>query len=418
MLLGRKKTCGYCYAHAASRRADRRRSRSRHRVGLRAGSVPANADTPSGTVSIDKSFDYKCNLFAALNKNDPMEIANDPNFPFVVNVRAQSTVPGTVYAGQSIAPTPTTITLHLDDNLWNATAILTGGGWNIELSGANTPGMSRSLDGYSDDSSIGFTVAGHRTDVPINDLRVDNAPIPGKAAGSAMVPESPWLVPTAGTVAKIDVPASAAGQSATLQMPHTFTAFSTLLNGSVDANDPTAGHQDYYARLDCTLPDAVDGSLLANPIPIVAPATTSISAPSTVTPFAKSAVLSYAVQGVDAGTVDVLDGAKVLSTSTFSAGHGSVKLPVLPVGSHRLTLKYAGRYGALASSTTSTVTVAKVAASISSATIAPKTIKAKKTAPKLSVSVTSAAGAPTGTVTVTLKARRSVRPRSRAARPR
>jgi len=366
------------------------------------GIAPAHADE-SGTITIDKSFDYACDLFIQSDPASPtMDPVNAPGTKFTVGVRAQSTIPGTIYAGQSIAPTPTTITLHLDDNLWNATALFTGG-WDPVASSSNFAKMSRRLDGSSSDSSIGFTVAGQRTNVLIDDLSVKNAAIPGVKTGSNMLPESPWLIPTAGTVREIPVPAAASGQTATLQMPATFTANAILFDGQ---NIDGTALQDYPTLLDCDLPNGADNALLANPIPIVAPATTALTVPAVSTAFGKSARLSYAVTGVGTGSVQVREGAKVLATGSFADGKGSVALPALAVGSHALTVTYAGRYGALASTTASRVTVVKAASSIGSVSVAPKKIKAKKTAAKLVVGVSSAVGAPTGTVTVKLKGKK------------
>jgi hypothetical protein len=353
---------------------------------LALGAAPAQAEPTTGTITIDKSFDYNCDISITIPDAPPEQSGPQPLGNFVVGVRAQSSVPSSIPAGTSVAPTPATITLSMPDMLWFVTRLTT---------------QTTAVNGSSSDSTIGFSIAGHRTDVPIDGLSVSNAPLPVASAADETVPVTPWTIPTSGTVRAIPVPAAAAGQSATLQMPHHFTADALLLNGV----GVSGGAMNFPTGLDCLLPDEASDALLVagQTIPITA-APSSVSASVQPATYGAAARLSYAVKNATAGTVQVLEGAKIVANGVVDAqGRGSVGVAGLAVGRHTLTVKYAGTETVLASQGSTTFTVAKAASSIGSVSVAPKKIKAKKTAAKLVVRVASPAGAATGTVTVKLK---------------
>ena len=136
-----------------------------------------------------------------------------------------------------------------------------------------------------------------------------------------------------------------------------------------------------------------------------APAASSLKA--MLTPSAKarygdrrsvSVILGGTNGATAAGTVSVLEGTRTLVTATLSKGRATLALPKnLKVGTHRLTVRYAGSSAAAASSTAVTLTVAKATARVSAS--APRTSTSKRG--KVTAKVTSA-GAVKGTAKVTV----------------
>jgi hypothetical protein len=319
------------------------------------------AEAVTGTVTIDKSFTYDCDVYITVpDATDPQYMGPQLVGNFPVGVRAQSSVPAALYAGHDVPATPATITLTIDDNLWNATRFMTGGG---DPSQAST-----SLNGSSSDSTIGFTVAGVSQSVGIDNLKVMGAPIPVAKQPDTGVPVTPWTIPTSGTVRAIPVPAAAAGQGATLQMPKKFTADALLLAGAkLDPNtNVKIGTQDFPTHLDCVLPAAADGALLGAPIPIVAPTASFGSVKATpkkirakkTTP--KLAVQVDSVAGTPTGTVTVTLKSKKVGAGTLVNGKATVKLKKFAkAGKPTLTVTYSGAPGFNAAATTVQVTVKK-----------------------------------------------------------
>jgi hypothetical protein len=340
--------------------------------------APANAAV--GSVTIDKTFAYSCDVtldYVLGGGVGPGSITL-PDQP--IGVRAQASVPSVLRPGQTVDPTPTTITLLMNGGLQAATVGLGG----------------TAVDGSSDDSTIGFTLAGHQVSVPIDGLSVTDSPIPAPADPAHPV-DGDWKIPIEGTVQAIHVPDGTAGQSVTLQMPQ---AFSATADFTVDTSQ---GVDSMSAVMDCSFDDA-SPELLGSAIPVQAVTTTTAAG---VSAAYGAASVNFTVAGATAGTVQVLEGATVVGTGVVgSNGSGSASLSTLPAGTHSLTVNYIGTAAAEASSTTASVTVSKASASIASAKAKPKKIKAKKTKAKLAVSVASAAGAPTGTVTVSLKGKK------------
>jgi Zn-dependent metalloprotease len=106
--------------------------------------------------------------------------------------------------------------------------------------------------------------------------------------------------------------------------------------------------------------------------------------------------------GTPSGKVTVKEGSNTLGTASLDAtGKASVALPAsLPVGTHSLTIGYAGddTFGSANGAVTATVKAAQAAATTTTAT-APKKVKSKKPF-DVAVTVASSGGSPTGTVEV------------------
>ena len=107
--------------------------------------------------------------------------------------------------------------------------------------------------------------------------------------------------------------------------------------------------------------------------------------------------------GTPTGSVTVKEGATTIGTGTLNAsGQATVALPAsTPVGSHHLTVDYAGdvNYDVSTGSVTATVTSKAAAATTTSASADPKKVEKGK-AFKALVAVTSAGGTPAGTVNI------------------
>jgi hypothetical protein len=333
--------------------------------------APANA--AGGTVSIDKTFGYSCDvtLYYSQGSTDDGVL---PLGPQPVSVEAQATVPSTVQAGTTVPETPTTISLGMSPTLQFATYSLFG----------------RAVNGSSDDATIGFTVAGQQTPVPIDGLSVTGSPVPETGA---------WTIPISGTAEAIPVPAAAGGQTATLQMPAHFTAKADIdvvpEDEQMQDGVPVAEDEQIHsmsATMDCAPNAGVSTELLDTPISVTA-AASSITA-SAATPTYGSTKVSYVVANASAGDVHVLEGDTVVGTGTVDAdGKGTASLPTLGAGDHTLTVSFLGTSAALASTTSVDVTVAKAATSISAQDVSGR----YGTAAELSYNVD---GPQSGTVTV------------------
>ncbi|GAA3550008.1 Ig-like domain-containing protein [Nocardioides daeguensis] len=343
------------------------------------GAAPAHA--ADSVITIDKQFTYDCEPIVTIGP-DSETLGHHP-----IQVQAQSTIPSVAYAGQTLAATPTTITLHMSNNLWLANKVLTH--------------VANAVDGSSDDSTLGMSIDGAAPSwVPIDGLSVTNAPIP-VAAEDVWTPPEPWLIPTSGTVRAIPIPADAAGKEITLHMPQQFTADALIKGGWLDNGDGVKDYQNVKTDMTCVL-DQPDDTLLEAPVPIQEPTATTLSATTAPSVYGSSSKVAVNVSGAATGPVEVVENGAVLARGAVTNGTGTVPLPAnLAVGTHNLTVRYPEAWGFLASSATTSVTVGKATASITSAKVAPKKVKAKKAA-KLTVAVAAPAGT-TGAVTVTLK---------------
>ncbi len=106
------------------------------------------------------------------------------------------------------------------------------------------------------------------------------------------------------------------------------------------------------------------------------------------------------------GTVVASLGAVRAGSTTLVAGQGTIALAAksLPVGTHTLTLAYSGDATHKPSTGTVTVVVSKAKVSITTK-VRPKTIKAKKTRAKVTVTLDAVGFTPTGKVTVKVAGR-------------
>ncbi|TQK68790.1 Ig-like domain-containing protein [Nocardioides sp. SLBN-35] len=349
---------------------------------LTVASFGAPAQAADSVITIDKTFNYECEPIITLG-SDSASLGQHP-----IEVRAQSTIPSVAYAGQTLAATPTTITLHMSDNLWLANKALTH--------------VANAVDGSSTDSTLGLSLDGAAPNwVPIDGLSVKDAPIP-VGAENDVTPPTPWLIPTAGMVRAVAIPADAAGKDITLHMPQQFTAQALIKGGWVYGDNMEPEYVNVSTDMTCVI-DQADDTLLDNPVPIEEPTATTLSASATPAAYGASSTVAVNVSGGATGPVEVLEGNTVLARGTVTNGAGSVKLPAtLAAGTHNLTVRYPEAWGFLPSTGSTSVTVSKASASIASAKVTPKKVKAKKKAPKVTVSVAAPAGA-TGAVTVTLK---------------
>ncbi|WP_436701510.1 DUF6801 domain-containing protein [Nocardioides sp. BYT-33-1] len=352
------------------------------------GAAPAQA--ANDVITIDKTFTYDCEPIVTLD-GQSQSMGHHP-----IEVQAQSTIPSVAYAGQTLAATPTTITLHMSNNLWLANKVLTH--------------VANAVDGSSDDSTLGLSIDGAApTWVPIDGLSVKDAPIP-VAADDVWTPPEPWVIPTSGMVRAIEIPADGAGKDITLHMPQQFTADALIKGGWLDDGSGVPDYQNVQTDMTCVI-DQADDTLLANPVPIVEPTATTLTASTTPAAYGTSSTVAVNVTGGATGPVEVLENGTVLARGTVANGSGSVKLPAtLAAGTHNLTVRFPEAWGVnggvaqyfLDSTGTTSVTVSKATSSIASAKVTPKKVKAKKKAPKLTVNVAAPTGA-TGAVTVTLK---------------
>ena len=108
-----------------------------------------------------------------------------------------------------------------------------------------------------------------------------------------------------------------------------------------------------------------------------------------------------ATGSVTVAEVVISKGAKILGTTTLTAGAGSVALApkLLPVGSHTLTLAYSGDARHKPSTGTVTVVVNKAKVGVK-AKVKPKKVVATKTRPRVIVTVAAEGLTPKGKVTV------------------
>lgn len=342
------------------------------------GAAPAHA--ADSVITIDKQFTYDCEPIVTIGP-DSASLGHHP-----VVVQAQSTMPSVAYAGQTLAATPTTITLHMSDNLWLANKALTN--------------VANAVDGSSDDSTLGLAIDGAEpTWVPIDGLSVTDSPIP-VGAPDEWTPPEPWLIPTSGMVRAVPIPADAAGKDITLHMPQQFTA-AALIKGGYLVGDDGPSYENVQTDMTCVL-DQEDDTLLASPVPIEEPTATTLSATSTGATYGSPATVTVNVSGGADGPVEIVENGTVLARGAVTNGTGSVKLPAnLGAGTHNLSVNYPESWGYLASSGATSVAVAKASSSITSTKVKPKKVTLKKRA-KVKVKVSAPAGA-TGTITVTAK---------------
>lgn len=149
---------------------------------------PAQA---GGSQPVDKSFTYKCQVFAGeldLGLRD-------------VGVRTVTKIPTTVFRGERIAPTPVSITLAMPDVLRDGTRLV-----GEEVSGGST------------NAAVTLSSAGRSMNVRIPSLTAARAAIPVDTA---------WSIPAKGTVPAITAPAYTTG-TATLSMPKQFNVAATI----------------------------------------------------------------------------------------------------------------------------------------------------------------------------------------------
>ena len=99
------------------------------------------------------------------------------------------------------------------------------------------------------------------------------------------------------------------------------------------------------------------------------------------------------------GTVEASSGGDVLGSGTLSGGQATVAIPAgsLPVGTHQVTLTYAGDATHQASTGSVTVTVTKAAVTLSTS-VSPSTVAVVTGRATISVSASSPGGVPWGTV--------------------
>lgn len=323
------------------------------------GLGPANA----ATVTINKTFAYNC----------AVSVEGASIGTYAVNVQSQASVPSPLFAGGTVPATPTTITLHMPEDL-RATTVTLGG---------------TTVDGSSSDSKIGFTLTGRaQQNVLVQGLSVTGAPIPQTAGAD-------WAIPTKGTVPAVAVPSGTAGLGLTLQQPKTFTADATI-NTSSGGSLPTT--------MSCTMKSGVSPQLLAAAIPVANKSASKVTVSAANGTYGKGEKVSYTVAGVAKGSVKVMLGTKTLATGQVASGKGSVTLKgtALAPGSHTLVVKYAGVSGSGTGSASKKVTVAKAKPSFAVAKVTTSPLHVGKTVPKVSVQLKATGVTPSGKVTVTL----------------
>ncbi|GAA3536574.1 hypothetical protein AFL01nite_11140 [Aeromicrobium flavum] len=159
-----------------------------------AGAGSANA----ADVTLAKDFVYDCNVVAGgLNLRQHN-----------IGVAISTTVPTTVYPGQTIPSRAVKITLTMPEKLRESTVDLLDG---TAASGAST------------DAALVLTTGGKSSSVRIPRLAAPNTAIP-------QVANAPWKIPAAGTVPAITAPKYATG-SVALGVPANFTIGATIQTG-------------------------------------------------------------------------------------------------------------------------------------------------------------------------------------------
>ncbi|MBM0125870.1 DUF6801 domain-containing protein [Pimelobacter simplex] len=311
---------------------------------LTVASFGAPAQAANSVITIDKTFTYDCEPIVTIG-TDSASLGNHP-----VEVQAQSTIPSTVHAGQTIAPTPTKITLHMSDNLWLANKALTH--------------VANAVDGSSTDSTLGVSLDGAAPAwVPIDGLSVKDAPIP-VAAPDVWTPPAPWVIPTAGTVRAVKIPANATGKKLSLHMPQKFTAGALIKGGWLDDGSGVPDYQNVKTDMTCVL-DQADDTLLGSPVTVTkAPATITSAKlkPKKVQAKKKAPKLTVQVASDAAatGAVTVTLKGKTVGTGTVANGAATIKLKKFKkAGKHKLTVTYAGDANSLGATTTVKVKVVK-----------------------------------------------------------
>ncbi|SDE07821.1 Ig-like domain-containing protein [Nocardioides lianchengensis] len=133
----------------------------------------------------------------------------------------------------------------------------------------------------------------------------------------------------------------------------------------------------------------------------VAPAATTVSAPAVRGTYGRATTVVATVSGTTpTGTVTLREGDRVLGTAAVAGGRARITVPgtALGAGSHALTVAYSGDDAHAASSSSTTVAIAKARSSVK-AKVAPKRPKAG-TRPRVTVAVTVPGVAATGRVVV------------------
>lgn len=132
--------------------------------------------------------------------------------------------------------------------------------------------------------------------------------------------------------------------------------------------------------------------------------TSAIDAAAVTSSYGTAGVLAVTVTGGDSlaatGTVTVKEGATTVATATLVDGEVAISLPaLLSVGTHTLTVDYAGNADFAASSATVTSTVAKATSSTTAVVSGTPTVKVKKNK-TITITVAAPGVTPTGSVAI------------------
>lgn len=311
--------------------------------------------------SIDKSYAYTCGVMAGDVDLGEQEIG----------VRTQASLPGAVKAGESIPPTDTKVTLTLPEALRAAT---------VDLLDGVTAG------GSSDDTALGVTIGGQNTQTyPIEGLSAPQTPIPATAG-------EPWVIPTQGSVAAVEVPKDATGQ-AEITMPDTFT---------VDASIVNSDGETIPATMDCAI--AAGSSTAFASVQIDAgPAPrgqTHTKATAHRVAYGHVAKVKATVSPKVSGKVRVYKGKRKLGTAKLNAkGKATVELgrKKLRPGRHELRVRYLGNDLFKASKDTTALRVTKAPSRVAAKPLS-KLVVARKTRARVRVKVHAVGLHPSGKV--------------------
>lgn len=203
-------------------------------------------------------------------------------------------------------------------------------------------------------------------------------------AGNSVVPTGTVTVSEGGTTV---VSGALVGGTSTLTLPASLSAGSHALTVSYSGDGNLAASAASVALV------------------VTKGASSTTSAPASVSStYGSSASVAVTVTGANAiiatGTVSVKEGGVVIVTAPLVAGRAAIALPAtLGAGAHALVVEYSGDANLLGSSAAVAADIAKVATT-TKVKVAGKASVKKGKAKSITITVTAAGGAPTGTVAI------------------
>ncbi len=167
--------------------------------------APAHA---AGSQAVNKAFAYVCQVYAGVDDPSTPQDERINLRTHNIPVRTQTKLPTTAYAGETIKPTPVTLTLAMPETLRLGSSLLG------EAADGKSSNAAVTLASNGKSLTKVFTVTAAKTAIPPN---------PGA--------DGQWTIPAKGTVPAILAPSYIASSIAAT-MPKSFNVTATIYNGS------------------------------------------------------------------------------------------------------------------------------------------------------------------------------------------